>query len=244
MAHEYLRHLVPPTIQSTTIYPLRNGDNLIVPFCKLSITNSSFIPSTIKEWNKLDIAIRKLDSLPKFKNAIRLNSQSNKISVPKLYYYGPRKLNVILTQIRCTASFLNHDLHKVHILSSPVCSCGALQEDAKHFFFVCTKYSEIRNDLFLSISDLSQLINTSLLTSGSETLSYADNCFIFYSVFRFMKRSKRFLIYIKHVLTKHHPASKYTHTHTCSSFLFTRLLFSAILYDKIVFFLFSCPFSI
>ena len=69
MAPEYLRHLVPPIIQSTTIYPLRNGDNLIVPFCRLSITNSSFIPSTVKEWNKLDIAIRKLDSLSKFKSA-------------------------------------------------------------------------------------------------------------------------------------------------------------------------------
>jgi hypothetical protein len=102
----------------------------------------------------------------------RPNSQSNKISVPKLYYYGPRKLNVILTQLRCTASFLNHDLCNVHILSSPACSCGAPQEDANHFFFVCTKYSEIRNDLFLSISDLSQLINTSLLTSGSEALSH------------------------------------------------------------------------
>ena len=73
--------------------------HLIVPFCRLSITNSSFIPSTVKEWNKLDIVIRKLDSLSKFKNAIRLNSQSNKISVPKLYYYGSRKLNVILTQL-------------------------------------------------------------------------------------------------------------------------------------------------
>ena len=71
------------------------------------------------------MAIRKLDSLSKFKNAIRLNSQSNKISVPKLYYYGPRKLNVILTQLRCTASFLNNDLYNVHILSSPACSCGA-----------------------------------------------------------------------------------------------------------------------
>jgi hypothetical protein len=172
MAPEYLRDLIHPTIQSTTIYPLRNGDHLIVPFCRLSITNSSFIPSTVKDWNKLDIAIRKLDSLSKFKNAIRLNSQSNKISVPTLYYYGPRKLNVILTQLRCTASFLNHDLYKVHILFSPACSCSVPQEDANHFFFVCTNYSEIRNDLFLSISDLSQLINTSLLTSGSETLSY------------------------------------------------------------------------
>jgi hypothetical protein len=53
--------------------------HLIVPFCRLSITNSSFIPSIVKEWNKLDIAIRKLDSLSKFKNAIRINSQSNKI---------------------------------------------------------------------------------------------------------------------------------------------------------------------
>jgi hypothetical protein len=32
MAPAYLRHLVPPTIQSTTIYHLRNGDNVIVPF--------------------------------------------------------------------------------------------------------------------------------------------------------------------------------------------------------------------
>jgi hypothetical protein len=194
MAPEYLRYLVPPTIQSTTIYPLRNGDNLIVPFCILSITNSSFIPSTVKEWNKLDIAIRKLDLFSKFKNVIHLNSQSNKISVPKLYYYGPVKLNVILTQPKCIASFLNQDLYKIHILSSPSCSCAAPQQDANHIFFVCTKYSEIRNDLFLSISDLSQSINTSLLTSGSETLSYADNCFIFCSVFRFIKRSKRFLI--------------------------------------------------
>jgi hypothetical protein len=183
-----------PTIQSTNIYPLRNGDHLIVPFCRLSIINSSFIPSTVKELNKLDIAIRKLDSLSKFKTAIRLNSQSNNISVPKLYYYGPRKLNVIIAQLRCTASFLNHDLHKVHIFSSPACSCSAPQEDPNHFFFACTKYSDIRNDLFLSISDLSHLINASLLTSGSETLSYADNYFIFHSVFRFMKRSKRFLI--------------------------------------------------
>ena len=86
MAPEYVRHLVPPTIQSTIIYPLRNGDHLIVPVCRLSITNSSFIPSTVKEWNTLVIAIRKLASLSKFKNALRTNSQPNKISVLKLYY--------------------------------------------------------------------------------------------------------------------------------------------------------------
>ena len=110
VAPEYLRHLVLPTIQSTTIYPLRNGDNLIVPFCRLSITNSSFIPSTVKEWNNCNQKIRLIIQI---QNSICRNSQSNKISIPKLYYYGPRKLNVILTHLRCTASFLNHDLYKV-----------------------------------------------------------------------------------------------------------------------------------
>ena len=146
-----------PTRMSTTIYPLRNGDNLIVPFCKLSITNSSFIPSTVKEWNKLDIAIRKLDSLSKFKKAIRLNSQSNKIWVPKLYYYGPRKLNVILTQLRCTASFLNHDLCKVHILSNTACSCGAPPRRCEPLLFCLyqifrnIKWSVSQHNQFVSI---------------------------------------------------------------------------------------------
>ena len=54
---------------------------------------------------------QKIDSLSKFKkNALRINSQTNKVSVPKLYYYGPRMLNVSLTQLRPTASVLSHDL--------------------------------------------------------------------------------------------------------------------------------------
>ena len=31
----YLCDLIPPTIQSTTIYPLRNGSDIIIPFCRL-----------------------------------------------------------------------------------------------------------------------------------------------------------------------------------------------------------------
>jgi cellulose synthase/poly-beta-1,6-N-acetylglucosamine synthase-like glycosyltransferase len=47
---------------------------------------------------------------------------SNNI-VPKHFMYGPRKLNVILTQLRCSASFLNNDLFKSNIVSSPNCAC-------------------------------------------------------------------------------------------------------------------------
>ena len=41
--------------------------------------------------------------------------------VPKHYEIGPRKLNIILTQLRCFASFLNYDLFQVNIVSDPSC---------------------------------------------------------------------------------------------------------------------------
>jgi hypothetical protein len=61
--------------------------------------------------------------------------------VPKHFMYNPRKLNVILTQLRCSVCFLNNDLHKSNILSSPGCACGVPVEDAFHIFFECCKYT-------------------------------------------------------------------------------------------------------
>jgi hypothetical protein len=43
--------------------------------------------------------------------------------IPRHYSYGPRKLNIILTQLRCNASFLNYDLCKVKMLSNASCNC-------------------------------------------------------------------------------------------------------------------------
>ena len=34
----YLCDLIPPSFQSTTVYPLRNGSDIIMPFCRLSNT--------------------------------------------------------------------------------------------------------------------------------------------------------------------------------------------------------------
>ena len=90
LAPHYLHDLISPTIQSTTIHPLRNGSDLIVPFCGLSSTNSSFIYSSVREWNKPESFVRNLDTSFKFKRA--LLSNRNEISiVPKHFMYGPRK---------------------------------------------------------------------------------------------------------------------------------------------------------
>jgi hypothetical protein len=90
----YLLDLIPPTIQSTTIYPLRNGNVIIVPFCRLSLTRDSFVSATVREWNNLNLSVRNLDTLSKLKKAIR---SLISMPIPRHYSYGPRKLNIILT---------------------------------------------------------------------------------------------------------------------------------------------------
>ena len=67
----YLCDLIPPSIQSTTVYPLRNGSDIIMPFCRLSNTYDSFIPSTIRQWNIFDPTLRNVDSIAKFKTESR-----------------------------------------------------------------------------------------------------------------------------------------------------------------------------
>jgi hypothetical protein len=66
-APRYLCDLIPPTIQSTTVYPLRNGSDIIIPFCRLSIICDSFIPLTIRQWNSLNPSLRNAEYLAKFK---------------------------------------------------------------------------------------------------------------------------------------------------------------------------------
>ena len=103
----YLCDLIPPSIQSTTVYPLRNGSDIIMPFGRLLNAYDSGIPSTIRQWNSLDLSLRNVDSIAKCKAELRKRKDISQ--VPKHYEIGPRKLIIILTQLRCYASFLNYD---------------------------------------------------------------------------------------------------------------------------------------
>ena len=71
----YLLDLITPTIQSTTIYLLRNGNDIIVPFCRLSLNRDSFVPATVREWNSLNLSVRNLDTSSKLKRQSAVQSQ-------------------------------------------------------------------------------------------------------------------------------------------------------------------------
>ena len=71
-----------------TINPLRNGNDIIVPLCRLSLTIDSFVPATVKEWNSLKLSMRNLDTLSKFKMAIR---SLISMPIPRHYSYDSKK---------------------------------------------------------------------------------------------------------------------------------------------------------
>ena len=89
--------------------------------------------------------------------------------------YGPRTLNVTLAQLRCSASFLNNDLFKSNIVSSPNCAGGVPREDAFHFFFECSKYTDIWRDLLICVNRFRIKIDLVLLTRGNQNLNKGNN---------------------------------------------------------------------
>ena len=64
----YLNELLPNRVGHSTSYMLRNMQNFEIP-----ITRSSFMPSTLKLWNHLDVNIRNCESLSQFNKCIRIN---------------------------------------------------------------------------------------------------------------------------------------------------------------------------
>ena len=194
LAPSFLCRLTPPSISILSDYPLRNRGDLVITFCRLSLTTESFVPSTIRLWNKLDPAIRNIPTISKFKKT--LQKQNLKHSSFQFHSYGPKKLNIILTQMRCGATFLNYDLSRVGIIQDPSCRCGDQQETIFHFFFECPQYAIIRRTLFENLMFLSPQIprNLSLFLTGDKYLSEIDNLKVLDHVFEFILHSKRFHI--------------------------------------------------
>jgi hypothetical protein len=84
-------------------------------------------------YNRLNNNIRNVDTLSKFKSELKKIDETENHYVLKHFFCGPRKLNIILTQLS-SASLLNFDLFRVGIVSDPSCRCGAALENVKHFF--------------------------------------------------------------------------------------------------------------
>ena len=101
----------------------------------------------MKMWNSLNDTIRNVVFISKLKSELKKIDETENHAVPKYYLYGSRKMNIILTHLRSSASFLNYDLFRVGVVPDTSCRCGAALENLKHFFLDCPIYLEARTTL-------------------------------------------------------------------------------------------------
>ena len=163
----YLFKMIPKKNMSR---PTRGSDSIPLLGTKHNFFQNSYFPSSIKERNRLDIDIRKSDSISILKKRILsfIRPLPNKVSNS----HNPQCLK-LLTRLQLDLSHLRYHKFKHNFLDTinPLCSCGSDIETALHFLLYCP------NLMQCEISEInSELITRNDLTL-TKTLLFGDNSF-------------------------------------------------------------------
>jgi hypothetical protein len=188
-APAYLVNLIPNLVQARTNYNLRNRGDIDIPRTRLAIHTNSFIPSTTRAWNELDINIKNLPSVEAFKaNHARNLPRKNSLS-----YYGGRLESAIHARMRIGNSPLKADLCNIlHVIESPLCPCATgKNETASHFFFECPLFVVQRVQLKLDL--LPHVIkDCDHLLYGVPDSDHVVNIQVYSAVHKYIRETKRF----------------------------------------------------
>ena len=184
----YLSSLVPPLISNFSRYNLRNANDIQTIDSRTTLYFNSFLPSVIRDWNSLPYGNRNADSLYSFKRQINHDRKN----IPKYYYSGLRRYQIIHMRLRTGCSSLNYDLFLKNILDNPFCRCNSgCVENAQHFLLNCRLYREQRIELYDTVSQYCN-ITLDVLLCGDESLSFETNVIVFEAVHKYIQSSKRF----------------------------------------------------
>lgn len=186
MTPEYLSSLVPPTVGSISRYNLRNETNLQTIPARSQHYYNSFLPSTTRIWNNLPEDTKNSLSVATFKN--KLNNNINK--PPQYYQSGSRLGQIYHARLRLNCSSLRQHLFQKNIIDNPLCECGVV-ENTSHFFLICNRFGQIRQDLLNRVSIYCQP-TVNIFLYGSTDLPDDQNEDIFLAVQDFILKSKRF----------------------------------------------------
>ena len=187
-APSYLTDLLPSRVDVMSNYNLRNSQNFEIPFARLCSFESSFFPSTLRLWNSTEESIRNAPTLSVFKS----NIKKQPFRIHQFPSTKDRLNDIILTRIRHNCSNLNADLFRVNISANSNCRCGAVNENAHHYFLECILYVEQRNRLFSSINPLVN-VHLKLITNGNAALNAETNAAIHSAVLKYIKDTHRFM---------------------------------------------------
>ena len=138
-------------------YNTKNVD--YIPFfnTKQDFFRNSFFPSTLIEWNNLDINIRNYESYATFKKSIlRFIRPSEN---PIFNCHNPSRIKLI-TRLKLGLSHLGkhkfrHDFQET---LNPICSCGQNIETTTHYLLHCSNYLNGRMKLLTNLQNVEENI--------------------------------------------------------------------------------------
>ena len=185
----YLHHLIPKPL---TPYSTRNSENLPPIKANHSFLKSTFFPSTIIEWNKLDSNIRCSPSYKLFRKQIL---EFNIFNVPN-------SLDLTYLTRLCVGSSYLHEhkfRHNFQNSLNSICNCGNAIESTKHYLLHCLNFKNERQTVLQNVRivnpnllSINEDVLTHLLLYGDVSLTDNTNTFLLNSVIEYITSAERF----------------------------------------------------
>ncbi len=195
---DYLKDLVPKTVENRTGRFLRNATNIsTVKTRKVKVYNS-FIPKTVRDWNNLDRS-KYTPSLSSFK----VSYKNGMLRSPNpLHQLELGEANIHHTRLRLGLSHLKSHLFTYNLVASPLCGCGLEPETTDHYILRCPAFGVARIDMYQKMVDIlphsllttlrtdSDIVN--LFLFGHKELNSDKNRLIFEMAQTYINASERF----------------------------------------------------
>ena len=175
--HLYLCDLLPPLVRDVTNYHVRSIHYYTIPGCRLSLYQSSFIPSVINLWNSLNKDTRNTRIFHTFK--VNLKHKVVLANIPVHFLVGDRRPNILYARLRRNCSSLKYDPFRSNIITVSRCVCGYITEDASHFLLNCRLYIEQRTILFNILHHNNFRKDIRTLLFGDSQKDQAQNIFFY-----------------------------------------------------------------
>ena len=170
---EYLTNLLTDTRQDATGLTLRSAQLLSIPPNRLESFRRSFIPSTIRQWNRLPEPLRNTSSRRDF--ARQVWQRYGAPEPPTLNSVGTKTGNTHHTRLRVGQSHLNAHMFQIQHTSSPACTCGHIHEDTAHYILWCPLYTHQRLQLFTKMREIIPEFESLSPSSKLNTLLFGTN---------------------------------------------------------------------
>ena len=141
----YVRRLIPEPVINRCA--LKGTEHIPAVHTRLVSTSKSFIPSTMKLWNRLPLTTVLSPTFLIFKKLITSHT-------PKPSTYNTSCISrhgIWLSRLRMGLSALCQHRFTYNLIDSPNCPHCGEPETMSHYFFYCPEYVQARTALFDSL---------------------------------------------------------------------------------------------